>query len=216
MPRERSKRREANVKNTETVERFLDKFLYKPENGFEKTERIFDKQRQVSGVDVISTIDGTKWYVDEKAATDYVNKNLTTFSLELSFINRAGEIQDGWFLNNKLSTTAYLFVWVDSGITEEIQEDVNLITENGITSLTAALVKKKDIKTYLENLGWSEHNLRSKAIKIRYNKPENMGEIVENGVKFCFSRKFVEGPVNILLPRQKLIDLSEKHWTFTP
>ena len=153
---------------------------------------IYDKETQVRGVDAIFTYMGHEYNCDEKAAVNYVAKNLQTFSLELSFIDRANNKTDGWFLKDDSMTDSYIFVWFDKDSYEMV------------------LVEKKRIKEYLESLGWNKDKLHRKSELIREGKDENFGNIKKNGCKFSFSNYdwMPERPINVLVPREKLVKMA--------
>ena len=71
------------------------------------------------------------------------------------------------------------------------------------------LVDRDKILRYLEGLGWDIDRLLIKGEKMRENENEYGGNLKKNGCKFVCSRHLVEQPVNILLSRDKLKDLSD-------
>ena len=136
--REKSNLREEDIKLSNNIYDFLDKTFYATE--VTNFERVNDKKRQVGGIDTIFEIDGKKYIADEKAAVRW--RNLTTYSLELSFINKKGEVQDGWFIRDDLQNDSYVFVWVDE---KEGKEYISLV-----------VVKKEKILEHLKTLGWTK------------------------------------------------------------
>lgn len=66
---------------------FLDEHFYetlhKRDAGFEY-ERVHDRKRQLKGMDVIVNYHGNRIVIDEKSALHWINRNLRTFSFELS------------------------------------------------------------------------------------------------------------------------------------
>ena len=195
--REASKLRYEDVSLSDKVYSFLDNTFYKTETS--KFERVIDKDRQVKGLDVIFTYNGKEYKADEKAAVRY--RNLTTYALELSFINRRNEVQEGWLVRDDLENDSYVFVWVDK----------NKFTEK--ESVTLAVVTKDKLNKRLESLGWSKANLRKKMANIRDGKITNMGNLLTYGCKFTFSEKYVEKPINILLPREDYMEIADVVWT---
>jgi hypothetical protein len=217
-----SPRRAANVENTEIVNKFLDKYFYTEDNGFYDFNRIDDRARQVAGVDVEFSFREEPYVADEKAASDYINKAypLSTFSLELAFVNKANRIMDGWFIREDLDTDSYVFVWIDSAEMHNYEEtNIRVINnEDSIKLADVALVRKSDIKGYLESLGWTSERLREKCERIIKcgGDGENMGNVWHNGCKFSYSKNLVEKPVNVLVPRKKLIEMAviSRHYGF--
>ena len=141
------------------VSQFLNEHFYKLLPELENFERIKDKQYQVKGVDVVINYKDRQVYVDEKAAVKYLK--LKTFALELSFLNRFGKLQTGWFLDKKKINDYYLFVWINE-LTGDKIEDISSIKE-----VDVALVKKEKLYNHLETLGWTLDKLKFKDKQIR-------------------------------------------------
>jgi hypothetical protein len=183
------------------VSQFLDEHFYKLLPELENFERITDKQYQVKGVDVVINNKDRQVYVDEKAAVKYLK--LKTFALELSFLNRFGKLQTGWFLDKKKINDYYLFVWINE-LTGDKIEDITSIKE-----VDVALVKKEKLYNYLETLGWTLDKLKVKDKLIREQCNVNMGDIKKYGCKFSYSEQLKEKPINILLPKTSYIELAD-------
>lgn len=135
-------------------------------------------------------------------SSKYVNKSLNTFAMELSFIDRSNMLHEGWLLDTSKVNNSFLFVWIDRA-TQNILE-----SKEDIIELEYCLVKKEAILDYLSELGWSQEKLLQKSTFIRENKFENLGNITKNGCKFSYSPKLFEKPVNILISRDKLREIS--------
>lgn len=189
--------RQEDVKLSDKVYEFLDKNFYSTE--VSNFERATDKLRQISGIDVIFDIGDKHYIADEKAAVRY--RNLKTYTLELSFINRANEVQDGWLINENQLNNSYVFVWLDKD--EYI----------GKESITVAVIEKQRILDYLNKKGWTRENLVKKMNYIREGKQTYMGDVYKDGCKFIFSTQLVEKPINIQLPRNVYMMLADKIWT---
>lgn len=183
------------------VSQFLDEHFYKLLPELENFERITDKQYQVKGVDVIINYKDKQIYIDEKAAVKYLK--LKTFALELSFLNRFGKLQTGWFLDKKKINDYYLFVWINE-LTGDKIEDITSIKE-----VDVALVKKEKLYNHLETLGWTLDKLKVKDKLIREQCNVNMGDIKKYGCKFSYSEQLKEKPINILLPKTSYIELAD-------
>lgn len=199
----KSKLRAEDERCADIISSFLDKNFYSTIE-YSSFERIYDKTRQVEGFDVIiKDLNENIYGIDEKAAIRYVNKNLQTFSMELSFINRGGKINDGWLFDENKKNNYFLFVWIDKA-----DNDI-IVSETDIKEIEVALVSKNKIIEYLESIGWNKINLYKKAEKIRLSDNEYKGNLNRDGCKFVCSRHLVEQPVNILISRKKLLTLSE-------
>lgn len=179
---------------------FLDKYFYN-ENIEGTITRVKDRKLQVKGVDVVIDDGDVKFYIDEKAAIRYVG--LKTFALELSFINRQGDVNTGWLLDNKKINDYFLFVWINELNGTEIKDI------SSIKNVDVALVSKASIFRHLNSLGWSKNNLLEKDRRIRNNDNEYMGNILRDKCKFSFSNHLVEKPINILLPKETYMEIAD-------
>ena len=179
---------------------FLDKYFYN-ENIEGTITRVKDRRLQVKGVDVVIDDGDVKFYIDEKAAIRYVG--LKTFALELSFINRQGDINTGWLLDNKKINDYFLFVWINELNGTEIKDI------SSIKNVDVALVSKASIFSHLISLGWTKNNLLEKDHRIRNNEDEYMGNILRDKCKFSFSNHLVEKPINILLPKETYMEIAD-------
>lgn len=189
------------------VSRFLDENFYKKYVKY--FDRIIDKERQVKGIDTTFMIDDKTYICDEKAAIRYINKGLNTFSLELSFIGRYDDLRDGWLIDEKHINNSFLFVWIDKAKADMLE------SVSDIQQLEIALVDRRKILKYLETLGWSQDKMIAKSQKMRENEEEYGGNLRKHGCKFVCSRHLVEQPVNVLLSRDKLKEISDLtlNWT---
>lgn len=179
---------------------FLDKYFYN-ENIEGTITRVKDRKLQVKGVDVVIDDGDVKFYIDEKAAIRYVG--LKTFALELSFINRQGDVNTGWLLDNTKINDYFLFVWINELNGTEIKDI------SSIKNVDVALVSKASIFRHLISLGWSKNNLLEKDHRIRNNDNEYMGNILKDKCKFSFSNHLVEKPINILLSKETYMGIAD-------
>ena len=187
-------RKEDEALSTRITEYLDESFYHEVGKEF---ERVNDRERQVKGVDVIFDIGDKHYVADEKAAVRY--RNLKTFSLELSFVNKRGEVQDGWLISDKMENNSYVLIWVDE--------------QDGKESVTIALVMKEKILRYLRDLGWTKDNLERKMSLIRNGESEYMGNIYRDGCKFSFSEQLVEKPINVLLSRDAYLQMADVVWS---
>lgn len=183
------------------VSQFLDVNFYKKYTKY--FDRITDKERQVKGIDTTFMIDDKTYICDEKAAIRYINKGLNTFSLELSFIGRYDDLRDGWLIDEKHINNSFLFVWIDKSKTDMLE------SVSDVQQLEIALVDRRKILKYLESIGWSKENMISKSQKMRENDDEYGGNLRKHGCKFVCSKHLVEQPVNVLMSRDKLKEISD-------
>lgn len=199
--REESKFRKSDEKIESINNQYLDSKFYK--NEVDANIRITDKKLQVKGVDTIFNLNGKQYICDEKVAAHYINKNLQTFAFELSFINRSNDVQDGWIIDKNKLNNSYLLCWLDKAVSD------NPVSVDEIEKSEIVLVTRDSILNYLNNIHWDINKLKLKAHSIRYGKDTKLGNILENGVKFSFSEKLVEKPINIILSREILRQIAD-------
>ena len=212
---QRQSRRGADMAAEAELASFLDEYLYAPllaEGHFESIARVYDKEQQLKGVDVVVSTGKTTGNIDEKAQIYYVNKNLPTFAFELQFL-KYGEVIEGWFLNDRLSTDYYLLIWPQA-TTDSIYE----LTKETFTRLDALMVSKKKLRSRLEELGLSKEVLMRKAAERRCNRIYGKTATGHKGIYYYLSdsRKYVEAPINIVISKDILQELATAHYEVTP
>lgn len=188
-----------DTQTTKQVEKFLDNYY----TGKIPFTRVTTKSLQYKGVDVIfGSESGEEMLVDEKCATDYIGKDLQTFSFELrsSSDKKSGFRYDGWLISDKIITTHYLICYIDKATVDKHP------TVEQIQVMEIMLINKNKIVDYLVSHGWSRKSLREKCDAID-NGDTNFGRI-EDGFKFSKSKHKIEAPVNILIPRAELRAMS--------
>lgn len=91
--REHSSLRKYDVSASKIVSYYLySKFYSTYTDNFKFTT---DAMRDIHGIDCEFEFNGEKYLCDEKAAVQYINRPLYTFSMELSFIDIKNEEHDG-------------------------------------------------------------------------------------------------------------------------
>ena len=97
---------------------FLDRYFYPIFKDKALVTRYADTYHQVGGIDVsISSVN-----FDEKCKYQgLLNKVLATPSFECSFNNKANQIQDGWLLNESLSTDYYAIISLSCTVDDDRQ-----------------------------------------------------------------------------------------------
>ena len=191
--REESKLRSYDERASDLVSQFLDKNFY---SSCSDVERIYTKKEQVKGVDIKFTFNGKRYICDEKAAIRYVNQNLKTFALELSFIDRNGDEHDGWLIDEEKINNSFMFIWLDKADKDTIH------SIDDIKELELMIVSRDKIIEYLNGLGWTINKLKKKCIRLRTKSNEIFGSIDRDGLKFAYSDRLVEKPINVLLNRE--------------
>lgn len=180
---------------------FLNEFFYEKETV--DFVRVKNKKLQMAGVDSVFTYEGIQYSCDEKVAAHFINKPLKTFSFELSFIDRSGKVRDGWFIDWKKDNDSFLLCWIDGAINDR----PNKVED--ITSAEILLITKDGLFEYLKEISWNIKKLKLKSDRIRNFGDKSFGDIDENGIKFVYSERLVEKPVNLIIPRIKLREIAK-------
>ena len=192
--------------------KFLDKHLYSKDI-FTRAERTDNAYTQIDGSDIVLSIPSLNIQdavVDEKASIYYINKDLRTFVLEISFLNRGYQIQEGWFVNDKLSTQYYLMQWIKANVADPWQ-----VKEGNITEIECVLVSKKKLKDYFEREGYDKTRLIQLSQQMRASQ-QIMLAPSGKPYRFFFTQNLAEKPVNILLNKEEYIRLGEFHYFVKP
>ena len=201
------------------VAKFLDKNLYSNTDMFSEFARTDGYEEQIHGSDVILSTSDNKLYrkiVDEKVAISRANVDLPTFSLELSFINKIGKKQVGWFLDTSKTTEYYLFGWI-------IKADIPFNSETGkweyhelkcddIREFQWALVSRQKIMKFLEGKGWTLDKLSRQDDRIRERGYVKNPKTFIDDVSFFYTNKnprMKEKPVNLLLKKETYMELAD-------
>lgn len=190
------------------IAKFLDKYLY-CNPIFTKKTRTDDTKSQLKGSDIILSIPSKNLHdivVDEKAATQYINKGLPTFALELSFVV-GDKVVDGWFVDDNKDTEYYEFQWIKADT-----NDTWNLQEKDITEVEYMLVSKQAIRDYLSQQGYSVEKLKEKAKDIREIGKDGQAE-KETGKSYWFfnSTRLAEKPINLILQKKELERLASIH-----
>lgn len=188
---------EEDLRKTKVVEQFLDRYFYQG-----KQQRITNRKQQLAGIDVI--FDNKK--IDEKAAINYIINQLETYSFELEFTDKYGIVRDGWLLDSKKENTHYLLVYITGNPKLEKIEDIKqinyiLIRKDKIRELMNNIKLKKKLKYFKHKeatIGLSQYLIYYTHNNVKYK------------LKLKRSRQLFEEPLNIIIPKQLLIELSEK------
>ncbi|TCK66911.1 hypothetical protein DFQ05_2197 [Winogradskyella wandonensis] len=166
-------------------------------------ERNADYSLQHRGVDLLfPEKDGI--YIDEKAQLDYLNKNLPTFTFELSYLKN-GEQKLGWLLDETKLTTHYFLI---TGIYVENETDLS----KGFKNCTITSVNRKKLLIYLESKGLSKNRLLQYDADLRdFENKKLKNEIEELHPKteglLYFSPQLAEQPINLQLRLKHLIEV---------
>ncbi|MDC0985532.1 hypothetical protein OAR47_03625 [Gammaproteobacteria bacterium] len=201
--------RNRDMQVEQEIAHFLDEYLYPKNNILKKYNRVNDRESQLQGIDCTIRYKNKNIIIDEKAASHYINSNLPTFAFELGSYQRSGYV-DGWLIDETKKTTHYLLIWIKTFTPCDKKAWIN---KNDIKTLECLLINKNDILSYLDNQGYT----RDKLINKRNNiiKEKTFGPVDKNNQSefyFFNTRDLEEAPVNIIIKKNKLKQMSIIHW----
>ena len=143
---------DSDLKKEFIIGEFLDKYLYpkmieKYPDLIEDIQRNDDINKQYQGIDIMIKVNEEKTInVDEKAATQYINKNIPTFSLEIASYNKEGVLKDGWLFGDQYcETDTYLLCWAWT------EDQTDKLTVNNLKHIEAYSIRKADLLKLFEN-----------------------------------------------------------------
>lgn len=174
-------------------------------------ERTADKNNQIKGSDLKFLYKNKEYVADEKNAARYYFKDLKTFSFELSFINRKGELMDGWLVSDKSITDLYIINYIRAP-----ENNNNFQTK--LSSIESLFIGKRKINKYIKSLGYES----PKDLIQVFNNAHKQGKTkVHNGIESYFDLpegihlfktiRFEECPLNIIISKDILIRLTCHH-----
>ena len=182
-------------------------------------KRCDDTELQLKGQDLSFTAKSGQKIVDEKCATNYWNKPLNTFAMEMSFDmcdrqtgEPIGKRYDGWFINPDNISTTYSLGYVKA----KSQEDLSV---GRLESFECIIVEKKAINDYL-----------CKAFNVNdiYDAEEMFLDMIDDGtasqndrggyfwkvnndIKMVRSDNLAERPLNIVINKATIAKMSDIH-----
>jgi hypothetical protein len=181
---------------------FMDERYYS--KNVTEFNRFNDKENQLKGKDVTFTLGNLKnIVVDEKAQTHYINENLPTFAFEISFIRASGDWTLGWLLDKSKENEYFILIWPFASKKWDVKKE-------DIEKLDCLLISKQKIIDLLEKEGFTKEDLLLQESKIRKNNVE--GRIGGGNAYFYFTKLLSEEPINIVIRKEKLIEISEKRF----
>jgi hypothetical protein len=163
-----------------------------------KVERNDNLNLQRKGVDLIYN---EVYFIDEKAQLNYVDKDLPTFTFELSYLKK-GQGKLGWLFDKSKKTTHYFLV---TGIHAVDKNDL----KKGFKSCKITSINRFKLIEYLKNIGLTSKKLNTYEMDIRREDKYGKLQISElNSKEGClfFSPQLAEKPINLQLRLAFLID----------
>ena len=195
---------------------FLDEnFWSKFPNGF---IRQHSKALQFSGIDVtLICKNSLSVHFDEKSKVYGVLNSILQYpSFEISFLNRANQIQPGWFCQKNLSTDYYSFVGV---YTVNENNDINCLSSStAISACDMLCCKKQEVIDFVKQTT-SLNDLYNDANKLRNESKSTRGSKHRKYYKnfwLTYSSNLFEKPVNLVMTRNTLENFkNSKHFYIT-
>ena len=177
--------------------KFLDKYYHQKYNSSNhRFQRIDNLKDQLLGIDLIITINGKEYLIDEKAQLDYLNKSLPTFAFEISFLKNK-KVKLGWFFDSHKKTSIYFLI-----TNIQTVEDDSL--KEGIKDCSITAVHRVNVQKLLAKKGLTEKKILEYTNEIRISQKHGKHPIQELDSKregffyFSYNNKN-EQPINLIL-----------------
>lgn len=205
------KRRKKDEMGEKIIAEYLDKYFYP--SWTTTVTRNTEKETQIQGVDLTATsVKDVEYVIDEKASLYYANKPLKTFAHEITSINRAGKLYNGWLVSKTINN-CYVYVWIP-----ECKTTGEITSIDDIIEADVALVKKEDLYNWFRKKNLTGKKLFDKSNELRhvvalgieeywsYVSECNNYSLNQNGYKYHISTKSLESSVNILISKDVLMN----------
>jgi hypothetical protein len=95
------------LKDEQVLSDYLDRLYILKKLDFKRNHNI---EKQNRGIDGVVHHKYIEYVVDEKAQLHYLNKDLPTFTFELSYKNNDGALKKGWLFDTSKATEYYFLV----------------------------------------------------------------------------------------------------------
>lgn len=192
-----------DLSSEQILARYLDK-VYE-EKGY-PIKRVYDYKSQLHGIDLIYKKGQLVYRIDEKAQLHYLNKDLPTFTFELSYFNKDEKLSEGWLFDTNKKTDLYFLI---TGIMLKKGCD-SLRYPDDIKSLKITVVDRKLLIKYLNGRGLDkeflyrmDNDLRKKGI---YGKHTISGLNSKREGMLFFTEHLQEKPLNLQLRLSFLLE----------
>ena len=161
-------------------------------------ERVSDMDLQFKGVDIIIYYKGKKYAIDEKAQLHYLNKDLPTFTFELSYLNKQKKLKKGWLFDEAKLTQFYFLV---TGI--YLNNGTTLSKPSDIKKVKIMSVNRRKLIEYLAKVNLTEEKLNQydtyfrKSLLFGKNNIQELDEKKQG--RLYFTAHLSEKPMNLQL-----------------
>ncbi len=165
--------------------------------------RIDNLEQQYQGIDIILKHDGINYAIDEKAQLHYLNKDLPTFTFELSYKNQNRDLRSGWLFDEHKLTEYYFLI-------TGIEARTPITTSTDFKSLKITSVNRQKLIDLLESdCDLNESKLAKYDSELRSNRafgkePINELNASTEGALY-HTEHLAEQPINIQLRLEFLI-----------
>ena len=166
--------------------------------------RVSDINKQHQGIDIIIQIKAEEYLIDEKAQLHYLNKDLPTFTFELSYFKN-DRLKKGWLFDEKKLTQYYFLI---TGIFLK-KGKTKLSNSNDIDKIKITSVNRNKLIEHLSSINLDEEKLIGYDKELR--KTDSFGkntvpELNPNSEGLIFlTKQLIEKPMNLQLRLEYLI-----------
>jgi hypothetical protein len=191
--------RENDMRRERILSAYLDTKLY-CQNLFKDARRTDSIESQLAGSDIVLSIPSlglSNIIVDEKAQLYYLDGGLPTFAFELNFINKNGKRVEGWLTDENKSTEYYQLLFLTA---KKDFESIEMIHK-----VEYILVKRSEI---LAVINQDLKALRNKGLEVSSSNKFHQFKYPNSDFYYTHSTKLAESPVNIILKKRKLLEIS--------
>ena len=213
----RDSKRKLDTLIEHNVANFLDENFWSKLHPF-KFIRQTEKKYQFQGIDVtlISKTNLSVHFDEKSKIYNCLNSILQYPSFEISFVNRAGVVQPGWFCQKNLSTDYYSFIGV---YTVNGNNNINCLSSStAISACDLLWVKKQDVVDFVQQ-DIQLSDLYNDAKELRAESKSLGGSKHRKYYKnfwITHSTRLFEKPVNLVMPRNTLETFkNSKHFYIT-
>lgn len=193
----------SDLNQEEILSRYLDA-VYKVK-GFE-FQRIADMEKQHRGVDILISKNNVEYVVDEKAQLHYLNKDLPTFTFELSYLKDKLK-KEGWLFDKNKITQYYFLV---TGIFLKNGQST-LKTPDDIHKLKITSVNRSKLIKHLDSIGLNNERLSNYDKQLRAKDAYGKNSIDELDANheglIYFTQHLEEKPINLQLRLEYLLNV---------
>ncbi|WP_179354605.1 hypothetical protein [Winogradskyella vidalii] len=181
---------------------YLDAVYFRKNIDF---KRVTNLSQQLQGIDLVIMHKADTYYIDEKAQLHYLNKNLPTFTFELSYLKK-GQRKTGWLFDEQKLTHYYFLV---TGIYLKGKKS-KLKYSKDIERLKITSVNRGKLVKHLNSIGLTKEKLNTFDSILRKGNKYGKKYISELNPKseglLYYSKHLREKPINLQLRLSYLIE----------